>query len=606
MNTKNTIEYIKYLPSIFSLFIKTTIDWTKQKFTHKQFILLASVLVGVSAGFAAVVLKFLLHFIYLSIIDNQLLHSYYFYAVLPITGIITTVISIRILSRKKKFFKGLPGLLMLIHKKSGIIPRIHMYGQIITSSLTVGFGGSAGVEAPIVITGASFGSNFARTYRLSHKDRILLLACGVAAGIGGAFNAPIAGVLFALEVLTLDVTITAFIPLIIAAASGALISKIILGQGVLLSFKTTQAFDYTNLPYYILLGIIAGLVSVYHSRVYHFVEKKISKFSKKPLYRGLVGGILLVNLLFLFPTLYGEGYESIKWLSRGHEIYVLKNSFLAPYFDGKWLALLFLILVLLFKPIATGLTLGSGGNGGNFAPSLFMGAYLGFIISHGLNLIFDLEIPESNFTLVGMCGILSGLYHAPLTAIFLIAEITGGYGLMIPLMIVSSISLAISKYFEPFSMDTKKIAETGDIISSNKDEQVMSSLIIENLIDKDFQSIQPTQSLGEIISVLKTSTKNIFPVVTINGEFMGVILIENIKDVMFDQRLYEKIKAIEIMTIPKHIATEGQSLEKILQFMEVNDYWFVPVVYENKFIGFISKNKILSNYRLRLKNEILT
>ncbi len=587
------------------IFFHQSILFIKSKLSHRQFIFIASILVGISAGFAAVILKQLLHYIFLIINDNSIIHSYIYYAILPITGILLSILITNYLFRKKKMFKGLTGLLTIIHKRSSIVPRIHMYSQIITSSLTVGFGGSAGVEAPIVITGAAFGSNFARTYKLTQKDRTLLLACGVAAGIGGAFNAPIAGVLFSLEVLTLDVTISAFIPLIIAAASGTLISKIFLGQDVLLSFHSTQAFNYKNLPLYIILGILAGLLSVYHTRIFHWVEQKMQILKFKKLQKGLIGGSLLALLIFLFPSLYGEGYESIKWLAGGNEIKLLNNSTLKPYFLNEWSLVIFLLFLIFLKPIATGLTLGSGGNGGNFAPSLFMGAYLGFVISHLTNLIFDLDIPEGNFTLVGMAGILSGLYHAPLTAIFLIAEITGGYELMIPLMIVSSISFAISKYFEPYSMDTKKIAEAGEIISSNKDEQVLSSIDINSLIETNYHKILPSQTLGEIVMLMKDSSKNIFPVVTSTNEFLGVILIENIKDVMFETSMYTKITASELMTIPKHIVSKDQNLETILKFMEVNDYWFVPVVFENEFKGFISKNKILTNYRMRLRNEIL-
>lgn len=575
------------------------------KLSHQQFIFIASILVGISAGISAVLLKQLLHFIFVIINDNSFIHTSIFYVILPITGIILSGLLTKYFFRKKKMYKGLPGLLTIIHKRSGIVPRVHMYSQILTSSLTVGLGGSAGVEAPIVITGAAFGSNFARTYKLSAKDRILLLSCGVAAGIGGAFNAPIAGVLFSLEVLTLDMTITAFIPLILAAASGTLISKIFLGNNVLLSFHSTQDFDYKNLPIYFILSLLAGLTSVYHTRVFHWTEKKISQLNLNGINRGIVGGGALVLLIFLFPSLYGEGYESIKWIASGQETKLLNNSQLKEYFNSEWLILLYSILLLLFKPIATGLTLGSGGNGGNFAPSLFMGAYLGFIVSHSYNLLFDSDLPVGNFTLVGMAGILSGLYHAPLTAIFLIAEITGGYALMIPLMIISSTSFAISKYFEPFSMDTKQIAKKGDIISSNKDEKVLLNISIDTLIDREYTIIYEKQSLEEIIDIIQKSPANIFPVLNVNNDFIGIIVIDTIKEILFNKEKYTEIVAHQLMKIPKQVITENQNLEQVLELMEVNDYWFAPVVYANKFEGFISKNKILSNYRDRLKNEII-
>lgn len=584
--------------------VKSSIDWCKDRFTHKQFMFLASVLVGLSAGMAAVVLKSFLHTIFVFISENNVLRTYVFYAILPTTGILITILLLKYVVRKK-MFKGLSGLLEVIHKKSAIVPRLQMYSQIITSSITVGFGGSAGVEAPIVITGAAYGSNFARTYRLGQKDRTLLLACGVAAGIGGAFNAPIAGVLFALEVLTLDVAITAFIPLIMASASGALISKILLGDDILLSFSIQKTIDYSTVFFYILLGVFAGIVSVYHVRVFHFVEKKMNSLKVNVINKALIGGLLLACLIFLFPSLYGEGYQGIKWISSGNEINILKNSILRPYFNHEWMLLIFILLLILLKPFATGLTLGSGGNGGNFAPSLFMGAYLGFFISRICNLTFSTELPESNFTLVGMAGILSGIYHAPLTAIFLIAEITGGYGLMIPLMIVASVSFAISKFFEPYSMDNKKFAENGDAVSKNKDELVLSSLQVSELVDTEYQAVHPNQSLGDFIDVVKLSTKNIFPVINGQNQFMGVILLDNIKEVMFNERLYSKIRVHELMTIPKEFATNGQSLEAILMFMDTHDYWFLPVVNNNEFSGFISKNKILSNYRMKLKNTII-
>jgi CIC family chloride channel protein len=585
-------------------FFKESIDWAKKNLTHKQFIFLSSILVGISVGFASVVLKFFLHTIFEFISNNKLFHSQYFYAILPVTGIFLTVFVLKRFYGNSTF-KGLPSLYKAIKKKSSLIPKNQMHAQIITSSLTVGFGGSAGVEAPIVLTGAAFGSNYAKTYKLNYNDRTLLLACGVAAGIGSAFNAPIAGVLFALEVLLIDVSITAFIPLIIAAASGTLVSKIILGSSIVLSFDNTSSFDYINVIFYVLLGVLAGLISVYHARVFMKIENLLHKSNISQYGRVLIGGIVLASLILIFPSLYGEGYESIKWLSLSHESKIMTNSLFENLIENEWVILLVVGILIFVKAIATGLTLGSGGNGGNFAPSLFVGAYLGFFTAKFFNLFSHFKLPESNFTLVGMAGILSGLYHAPLTAIFLIAEITGGYTLMIPLMIVSSISFAISRYFEPLSMDLKKISKEVDLSVTDKDAHILSSIDLVKIIDKDFTIIRPYQTLGELVELIKHSDKNIFPVLDDKDLFCGIILMEHIKDVMFTAKLYDRVLVKELLTHPNVYATSHEPIDSILKKLDQNDFWFLPVIDDLKFQGFISKNKILSNYRDKLKETII-
>jgi chloride channel protein, CIC family len=591
------------IPKIISLF-KKTLDWAKNNLTHKQFIFLSSILVGVSVGFASVVLKFILHTIFEIISNNKLFHSQYFYAILPVTGIFLTVFVLKRFYGNTKF-KGLPSLYKAIKTKSSLIPKNQMHAQIVTSSLTVGFGGSAGVEAPIVLTGAAFGSNYAKTYKLSYNDRTLLLACGVSAGIGSAFNAPIAGVLFALEVLLIDVSITAFIPLIIAAASGALISKIFLGSSIILSFNNTTSFDYFNVVFYVLLGVLAGLISVYHSRVFMKVENLLHKSNISQYGRVVIGGLILASLILVFPSLYGEGYESIKWLSLSLESKIITNSLLENLVSNEWTILLIIGLLIFVKAIATGLTLGSGGNGGNFAPSLFVGAYLGFFTSKFFNLFAHFKLPESNFTLVGMAGILSGLYHAPLTAIFLIAEITGGYTLMIPLMIVSSISFAISRYFEPISMDLKKISKDVDVVSTDKESHILSGIQLTQIIDRDFTVLRPYQNLGELVEIIKHTDKNIFPVLDERELFCGIVLIENIKDVMFTSKLYDRILVKELLVHPNVFATSNESMDSILKKLDENDFWFLPVIDHLKFQGFISRNKIFSNYREKLKETII-
>ena len=410
--------------------INSIIEWTQTKLNKKQFIIFSSILVGLSVGLAAIILKTFVHYIFIAATFKELGNFKYLFLVLPIIGIFLTVLVVKKLLHGK-LDKGLSHIHYAIANKSSIVPKDQMYAQILTSSLTVGFGGSAGLEAPIVITGAAIGSNYSKTYHLNYKERTLLLACGIAAGIGATFNAPIAGVLFALEVLIIDISISAFTPLIISAATGALISKIILQDDILLSFQS-QSFNYNNVPFYILLGLLAGIISVYHSRAFTKIENIFSKSPNKIYLNAAIGGLAIAALLFVFPSLFGEGYQSIKSLALQQPENLLDNGVFQNYKSNGWFVLIFVGVLIFVKAIATALTLGSGGNGGNFAPSLFVGSYLGFFLSRCLNMLNLTNLPESNFTMVGMAGILSGLYHAPLTAIFLIAEITGGYTLMIP------------------------------------------------------------------------------------------------------------------------------------------------------------------------------
>jgi CIC family chloride channel protein len=597
-------HYNKYIIIIISYF-NIAINYGQQKLTHKQFIYLSASLVGASVGFASIVLKQLLHSIFDFISENTFFNSSLFYGTLPVIGILATVLLTSYLFRNKKLIKGLSGLLYLVHKRSGLVPRIQMYSQILTSSLTVGFGGSAGVEAPIVVTGAAFGSNYARRYKLSKKERMLLLAAGVAAGIGSAFNAPIAGVLFTLEVLTLDVTVSAFIPLIISAASGALISKIFLSENVILAFYHQKPFDYSNTFFYLILATFTGLFSVYHNRVFHKTEHLLSSWKISKFTKAILGGLLLSLIILVFPSLFGEGYAAIRWISSGNEYKLLNNSFIGNYFHTDWFIVLFALFILFLKPVATAITLGSGGNGGNFAPSLFVGGFLGFLVARMINLLFDIDLPESNFVMVGMAGILSGLYHAPLTAIFLIAEITGGYGLILPLMLVSSLSFGISKYFEPYSLDTKIFARLGEVISSNKDEQVLSGIHISEILDKNFHVLYENQTLKQVISILKSSKYSIFPVNDLQGNFVGVVTIDSMKEVLFENQLYDTLLVSQFLLKPEQIIDNEISIEQVLAFMDKYDYWFAPVVIATEFKGFVYKNDILTNYRYRLMNDII-
>ena len=586
--------------------IESVLFLAQEILSERNFIYLSCVLVAISCSLAVIVLKSFAHnaFVYANYL-NVYLKLPYFNSLLPIIGILLTVFVVsKFLNNSIE--KGSAKILHAVAKKGGILPAKQMYAQIITSSLTVGLGGSAGLESPIVITGAAFGSNFAQKYKLSQKNRILLLACGVSAGIGSAFNAPIAGVLFAVEVILTDVAISAFIPIMISAVTGALVSNILLSDDILLRFNEKLNFDFHNTPFYIILGILAGFVSVFHARNFRKVEHYFSK-SKKPKYqKAIFGGGLLAILIFFFPSLFGEGYESIKILSSKTPEFLLNNTLLEKFKNNDFILLFFIGAIALLKSFATGLTLGSGGNGGNFAPSLFVGSYLGFFVAKASQLLgLSDSLPIVNFTIVGMAGILSGLFHAPLTAIFLIGEITGGYNLMIPLMIVSSISYAVSKRFEKHSMDVKILAESGDVFTSNKDKNVLQSIDVLQLIQTDIQTIHLSRSLIELAEVHSKSNQELYPVVDEKNVLIGIIYAENIKVLLLNPFRIKHTAIIEIMENPTVLIQFDDEIAFILNKFDVINKNIFPVVKNGKFLGIISKLDILQSYRKVLKSMII-
>ena len=568
----------------------------------KQFIFMSAVLVGISAAFAVIVLKTFAHGVFsFATYVSGILKLGFLNSILPIIGILLTVFVVKkVLGGSIQ--KGTSQILYAVAKKASIIPKKQMYAQIVTSSLTVGLGGSAGLESPIVITGAAFGSNYAQKYKLSYKDRTLLIGCGVAAGIAAAFNAPIAGVLFAIEVLLVDVSIAAFTPIMIAAATGALVSVIALNEEILLSFKRQEDFDYHNIIYYVLLGMFTGFVSVYYSRNFQRVEHFFSRLKLTPYKKALFGASILAILIFIFPTLFGEGYESIKTLSESDPGKLLENTLFEGFRDNNWVLLLFVGATMMIKVFASGITLGSGGNGGNFAPSLFLGSYVGFFFSKLINLIGLTKLPVSNFTLVGMAGILSGLFHAPLTAIFLIAEITGGYNLMIPLMIVASISFAISKRFEKHSMDVKNLVKKGHAFTSNKDTNVLSTLETSAIIQTDFLTVTANENLERLVDLISHSNQVIFAVVDTEQNLLGIVHFNDIREIIFNNYRVKYTLVHEVMTAPTAVISPEDSMGVVMNKFESANRAFLPVLKNDKYYGFISKSVALEAYRSKLKS----
>lgn len=567
--------------------------------TERQFIYLSCVLVGISSSLAVILLKSFAHWVYETTSHVDDLYKLPFSnSILPVIGIFLTVFVVqRFLNGKLE--KGTGQILIAVAKKSGIMPKKQMYAQILTSSLTVGMGGSAGLESPITITGAAFGSNYAQEYRLSYKNRTLLLACGVAAGISAAFNAPIAGVLFAIEVILADMSVTAFIPLMISSATGAIVSNAILKDNIILSFKQELVFDYSNTFFYILLGIFSGLFSVYHARMFRRTEHLISSRKLNPYIKALIGSLALAIVIFIFPTLFGEGYESIKLLAEDKGSRILNNSIVENFKKKEWIVWLFILFTMFFKSIATGLTLGSGGNGGNFAPSLFVGSYLGYIVSKFFELLGFKDLSIENFTIIGMAGVLSGLFHAPLTAIFLIAEITGGYGLMVPLLIVSSISFSIAKRYDKYSMDIYNIADKGIVFTSDKDRNILSKIEITDHINS-INTINEHDSFDEIISIFTKTNQNIVPVINDKFEYLGCIEFNQVKSILYNTEL-EKKRVTEYITNNFSILQKS-SASYALRYMDDKKIDSVIVTQSKQVIGILHKKKIMEKYRENLIN----
>ncbi|MER2999473.1 chloride channel protein [Pontibacter populi] len=576
---------------------KIPLLWLRRHTSDRNFVLISSVLVGFTAGLAAVALKTLVHYIQVLIsYSNRLLEQPYWLVLFPMFGILLTVFIVRVFLNGK-LGRGTANILFLISQKSSIVERHKMYSHVITSGITAGFGGSAGLESPIVVTGSAIGSNFGRDYHLNYRDRTLLLACGAAAGIAAVFNAPIAGVLFAIEVLLTDISITAFIPLIISAVVGALCSRIILQEDILFYFSSVQDFTASQLPYFILLGIFCGFLSVYYTRMVHKIEDLFEPFNNQVYKRAFIGSAILGLLIMLFPPLFGEGYNSIKLLESNSAGNLIQGSPFAIFGENEWLLLGFIGVLALIKVVATTCTISAGGNGGNFAPSMFVGAHAGFFLARFINLLQPGKLPEGSFTMIGMAGILSGVMHAPLTAVFLIAEITGGYTLMIPLMLVSASAFALVKYFEPYSLDTKKLAQKGQLLTHNKDRTILRIMKIGHLIETEFQPIAPQATLGDLVEVIANSHRNLFPVVSAEQKLVGIILLENVREIMFKREKYNTLLVQELMTQPPATVQHDDSMADVMKKFDETGAWNLPVMNGELYLGFVSKSSIFTKYR---------
>lgn len=587
---------------MFRTLLKSFLIWRIKHISKKNFILMLSLLIGLIGGLVAVILNSAIHYLHsLLTVDLDIRFQSILYLIYPTIGIVLTVLLIKYLYRDE-FAHGITNVLYAISKKSSIVTFKDTLFFTVGSLLTVGFGGSVGMEATLVMNGSGFGSNMARLLHLSYRSRMLLLGCGVAAALAGFFHAPIAGVIFAMEILMLDLTMASLIPLLVASVTGFIVGKVLTGETFIFNFSMQDPFTVIDIPFFIIFGLFSGLIAFYFIRVDKMVGRLCGYLHNTAARIG-IGVAILSMLVFLFPPLYGEGYEAIESILAGTPKEMLNNSF---FFDYRNMELVFLLLVaaiILLKAFAVSLTLNSGGIGGFFAPSLFIGGLGGFFFARVINFIgMPVELSETNFMLVGMAGAMSAIFHAPLTAIFLIAELTGGYGLIVPLMIVSTLSYVFIIYFEPHSIFTRRLAEKGELITHHKDKAVLTLLDLNKVIEKDLIPVSPDDTLGKMLkNAVAKSKRNIYPVVDNANKLLGVVLLNDIRSVMFNQEMYDQLYVRDLMNAPPSYIFKNETMDSVIRKFDETGAWNLPVIDANGcYVGFISKSKLFSAYRRML------
>lgn len=567
---------------------------------ERERLIVLSIVVGLFSGFAAILLKNIIHISSRFLTEDvDALQENYRYFLYPGIGILITYIYVKYLV-KEDISHGVTKVLESISRKKGFLRAHNMFTSIISSTITIGFGGSVGAEAPVVLTGSSIGSTIARKFNLNYRTMTVLIGCGAAGAISGIFKAPLAGMLFAIEVLMLDLTMASLLPLMVSSATAASLAYFLMGSGYELNFQIDKAFSVSNIHWYILLGIFCGLFSILFSRGNIFIEGSLKKI-KNSWIRIAVGGLSLGGMIFLFPSLWGEGYFTINQIVNDLGHHIVNNSLFFEYRDDK-LALIFLVAtIMVVKIAATAATNGAGGSGGIFAPTLFLGSLAGFLVSLVLNYHGEM-VPAKNFALAGMAGMMAAVMHAPMTAIFLIAEITGGFGLLIPLMITSATAFLISFPIEPHSLYHKRLASKGDLITHNKDKAVLTLLRLHNVIEKDLQTVRPETTLGELVLIIARSRRNVFPVIDKENNFKGMVLLDDVREIMFDRESYETRKISEFMTTSPEIISHDEKMEVVMRKFNESGAWNLPVVHNGKYVGFISKSRIFNAYRDMLVN----
>jgi CIC family chloride channel protein len=560
-----------------------------------------SIIAGTAGGLGAVIIKNGVR-----LIDDVLTqgfsdeYSQVMFIFYPAIGLLASSLIIRYIIRNK-VGHGIPNVLYAISKNNGIMRSFQMYASIITSSITVGFGGSVGLEGPTVSTGAAVGSNIGRFLRLDYKNITLLIACASTGAVAAIFKAPITAIVFALEVLMLDLTMASILPLLIASVSGAVTSYFFLGQKVIYPFEVVDPFLLSDIPLYLALGIFCGFISLYFTKMYLFIAHKFERINRW-YFRYLIGAGILGLLIFLLPSLYGEGYDAINSSLHANFDHLFRNTFYYRFNDNSTAIIITLMAIILLKGVATSVTFGGGGIGGIFAPSLFTGAHAGLLFSYFINDIIGNNLSKTNFALVGMGGVIAGILHAPLTGMFLIAEITGGYQLFLPLMIVATLSYATINAFEKTSVYTYQLAKRGELFTHDKDKVVLSLMNVNDLLETKFKTIDENATLGDLVKIIQKSKRNIFPVINDENHLLGIIHLNNVRHVIFKPELYDTTKVNTLMYFPVNFVSPDDSMEEIVQKFQSSGHFNLPVLKEGKYIGFVSRANVLSKYRKLLKH----
>lgn len=577
--------------------------WRYKNISNKTFIHILSVIVGLLAGLAAVSLKNTTYFIEALLEKGIIFSNNQLYFILPTVGLTLVFLYVKYI-HKKPLEHAISSILFALSKKKGIINIKKIYTPLITAPLTVGFGGSVGLLGPAVASGAAISSNFGRLFHIDTKTRSLLIACASAGAISSIFQSPIAAIIFAVEVFSLDLTMLSLLPLLLASVSGVLTSYFFLGNEALFNFAISDKFQVQDTLFYVLLGVGTAFASIYFTKMYFSIESFFKRF-KSPKYKLLVGGLTIGVMLYFIPPLYGEGFGFINNLLEGDHLQALGKTPFDSYMDNIWVVIALLFSITIFKAVAMTATFAAGGSGGIFIPTMVMGSALGNVVAKVINnLGLGFEVSESNFTLIGMAGLIAGVLHAPLTAIFLIAEITGGYELFVPLMITAAISYLFTKNAMDHTIYTRELARIGALLTHDKDQTVLTLMRIDDVIEQNFKTVNPGTTLGEMLhkSVAK-STRNIFPVIDEKMALVGIVLLDDIREFMFDTTLYHTTTVETFMrNAPEYIFYEKDNMQQVMQKFQDSGAWNLPVIKEGKYHGFVSKSKLLTAYRRKLIN----
>lgn len=583
-------------------FLSYVLKWRMRHLTNRQFAIILSLFIGLIVGFAALTLRWMVEGL-AELIRSEAFTAVksYFYFGLPMIGIGLTLLFIRFFV-KGNLPSGISYLLYIIGRKESKIKKKHTFGHLVGSALTVSFGGSVGVEGPIVLTGSALGSKIGEFLHIDKQMRMLLIGCGSSAAIAAIFNAPVAGVLFTLEVILAEMKVGLLVPLLIASVTGITVSKVFGGEMNVLLFQSVESVNLSDYPLFIILGLVCGALSVYFMRVNSFFIRRMNNIKSKTR-SFLIGGIILGLLITAFPSLFGEGFWTLKAIINSNSSSILEQTFYNGLDNTDKVLLVFILFSIVLKPIATSLTRLAGGIGGVFAPTLLMGGLSGFLISRLANKFGDLNFSEQNFTLVGMAGVASGVLHSPLTCIFLIAELTHGYELFVPLMIVAAIAYGTSFFFERHSFYTKTLAERGDLIVHDKDKSVLTSIGIKQVIEKDLKKIQEEGTLRDLVKAISVSERNIFPVVDELCRFKGIISLNDVRDKIFKPELYDTVLIKDLMHQAEDTIEIGETMDHIMKRFDDCNAWNLPVVDNGVYVGFISKSKVFNSYRKKLKEH---